>query len=153
MASSATTKGHARPSVRNLTHKYQRTMGVVFTGMGLASIVFPETALRLFLAEDAYKSILAKGGRTVIPAARIIFQCFGAQAALCGALILSSEFTATTFKTFGLAMIPYFLFDYWAWKHNFVSTLGAVGDGVGNIIFAGGSYLGYKALTRDGASA
>ncbi|KAJ3408347.1 hypothetical protein HDU80_006031 [Chytriomyces hyalinus] len=127
-------------------------MGVVFTGMGLASVLFPETALRLFLADDAYTSILAKGGKTVIPAARIIFQCFGSQAALCGTLILTSEFTAATFKTFGLAMIPYFLFDYWAWKHNFVSTLGAVGDGLGNIVFAGASYLGYKALTRDGAS-
>jgi hypothetical protein len=44
----------------------------------------------------------------------LILACFGAQAVLCGVVILSSRFTANTFLIFGLiGSIPFMIFNYY----------------------------------------
>ncbi len=46
--------------------------------------------------------------------ARFIMGCFGAQAVLTGTLMLTAQFTATTFLVFGLVgSIPFFVLNYW----------------------------------------
>jgi hypothetical protein len=45
---------------------------------------------------------------------RVLFACFGAQAVLCGTVIVFSRFTARTFLVFGLiGSLPFFLFDFY----------------------------------------
>ena len=123
--------------------RIQLVMGSVFTGMGLVTMLFPTTTAELSLR----KEFLGNDG--VTPAVKLIMQCFGSQASLCGLLILSSKFTAKTYRNFGLAMIPYFIFDYHFWRIGALSTFGAVGDAVGNIIFSACCYAGYSRLKNN----
>ena len=51
---------------------------------------------------------------TVTEQARFIMGCFGAQAVLCGAILLTARFTAMTFLVFGLVgSVPFFAFNIW----------------------------------------
>mmetsp|Transcript_9779 Transcript_9779/g.14137 ORF Transcript_9779/g.14137 Transcript_9779/m.14137 type:complete len:135 (-) Transcript_9779:2912-3316(-) len=122
------------------TRKIQMFMGVVFTGMGLATVAFPATVANLSFTN----AFLGKEG--VTPALQLVMQCFGSQASLCGLLILSSDFRIGTFRNFGLAMIPYFIFDYHFWKTGALTLFGASGDAVGNSIFSFCCYIGYNRL-------
>jgi hypothetical protein len=47
------------------------------------------------------------------------------------------------YKWFGFAIIPYFVFDYVYWQRNFLTTFGAVGDAMGNIVFTICCYVGF----------
>lgn len=111
-------------------------MGSVFTGMGLVTMLCPEQVTKLSFSKE-----LLKEGCT--PALKLAMQCFGSQASLCGLLILSSRFTKRTWRNFGLAMVPYFVFDAYFWKQGALTTFGAVGDAAGNVVFSLCCYLGY----------
>lgn len=113
----------------------QLVLGGVFSLMGLGTMLLPEPILKISLknAELAYS-----------PELSLVFRCFGAQATLCGLLLLSCRFTKTTYRNFGLAMIPFFFFDYWAWQANYITSLGAIGDAAGNVVFSVCCYLGWQ---------
>ena len=118
-------------------------MGSVFTGMGLLTMISPKVAAEMSLTKD----FLGKDG--VTPALKLVMQCFGSQASLCGLVILSSNFTARTYRNFGLAMIPYLMFDYHCWANNALTTFGALGDVAGNALFAACCAVGYKLLKDE----
>jgi hypothetical protein len=63
-------------------------------------------------------------------------------------LILSSEFTASIYQTFDVDMIPYFVFDYYFWRSGALTTFGAAGDAMSNIVFSVCCLLGYTKLFR-----
>lgn len=132
----------SRP-IKNLHHlKFiQRTMGSVFTGMGAVTMLFPKEVALLSFSKEFL------GDQGITAPLQLVMQCFGSQATLCGLLILSSEFTAQTYQTFGLAMIPYFVFDFYFWYKGSLTNFGAVGDAVGNAIFSFCCFLGYKQLS------
>ena len=113
----------------------QLVLGGVFSLMGLGTMLFPSPLLKLSLnnAEVADS-----------PELNLVFRCFGAQATLCGLLLLSCRFTKTTYRNFGLAMIPFYVFDYLAWRANFLTPLGAIGDALGNTVFSVCCYLGWQ---------
>lgn len=117
-------------------------MGVLYGSMGLATMLFPSQIMELSLDKD----FLGKDG--VTPAIKLITQCFGSQAAVCGLLIISSEFKRETYRNFGLAMIPYIIFDIQFWKKGALSTFGAAGDGAGNIAFIICCWLGYSQFDK-----
>lgn len=123
-----------------MDRKAQLIMGSVFTGMGVATMLFPKTAAEMSFKKD----FLGKEG--VTPSLKLTMQCFGSQASLCGLVILSSKFDADTFKYFGLAMIPCFIFDFHFWHTGALTTIGAVGDALGNIIFSTCCFVGFNAL-------
>jgi hypothetical protein len=89
-------------------------MGVTFTAMGLGTMMFPVSGLGLFIDPSIHAYCFT--GNEVNPVAKLLWQCFGAQATLCGVLILSCKFTKKTFRNFGLAIIPFFAFDYLAYR-------------------------------------
>eukprot|EP01113_Clastostelium_recurvatum_P031943 TRINITY_DN4045_c0_g1_i1.p1 TRINITY_DN4045_c0_g1~~TRINITY_DN4045_c0_g1_i1.p1 ORF type:complete len:164 (+),score=20.04 TRINITY_DN4045_c0_g1_i1:50-493(+) len=121
----------------------QFVMGTLFTGMGLAVIALPDLTLRLSVPHEfLYRGVIEGGG---IPASTVLMaQCFGAQASLAGLLILSSKFTASTYRVFGLAMAPFFAFDVWGYAAGRLTAFGALGDGFGNLVFSVCCYLGWR---------
>jgi hypothetical protein len=121
----------------------QFTMGTVFSGMGLATMLFPVQIANLSLT----KEFLGRDG--VTPALKLVMQCFGAQASLCGMLIYNTKWTACSYKYFGLSILPFLAFDYHFWKNGALTQFGAIGDAVGNLIFLYGSYLGHYYLKDD----
>lgn len=74
----------------------------------------------------------------------LFMACFGAQACLAGLFAATSIFTRTTFLIFGIALLPFFLFDYWFTRVDPVfNSLGAI-DLLGNIIMLGLCFWGWK---------
>lgn len=70
--------------------------------------------------------------------------CFGAQAILAGLFAAFSRFTKATFLAYGLALLPFFVFDYWFFAVRPVLTLVGMLDGVGNLIMLGLCVLGWR---------
>jgi len=131
----------------NKARRIQFTMGTVFTGMGLLTMLFPSQVVRYSFTKE-FLSMPDKDAANS-PALLLSIQCFGSQASLCGLLILSSQFNKQTFLNFGLAMIPYFIFDYYYWQQHALTNFGAIADGIGNIVFGVCCYLGYQYLDSD----
>ncbi len=126
-----------------MSRRYQLWMGAVFTGMGVATLLFPTTVFQ-YCIHPQHHVDLFKSANQVQPIAQLVLQCFGSQATLCGIVILSSKFDKTTFKIFGLSMIPFFIFDAMAYQQGFLTVLGAVGDAIGNVLFSVCCYKGYS---------
>jgi hypothetical protein len=82
----------------------------------------------------------------------LLMRCFGAQALTTGLLLSTSEMSAKSFTSFGLAMIPYLGFNAWflvgPGRGMFTGFLWL--DFVGNVVFLGGSIFAAKLLTDDG---
>ncbi|KAJ2991530.1 hypothetical protein HDV02_003745 [Globomyces sp. JEL0801] len=151
---SATEKKGTEPKIdahksKNLAN-IQRVLGMTFGCMGLVCVMFPETTLRLSLSNSCFREIVipdAQTGQLVIArSASLMMRCFGSQATLCGTLLLSANLSKFTFKVFGLSMIPFFVFDLVAWQLDLISSFGAVGDALGNIVFTICCWKGYHLL-------
>jgi hypothetical protein len=119
----------------------QVIMGGVFSLMGIGTMLFADKIIPLGF--QGYNTQMHS------PQLSITFRCFGAQATLCGLLLLSQKMTKNTFRTWGLAMLPFFVFDYVAWEKGMITNLGAIGDALGNVVFVTCSYIGYKRAEED----
>jgi len=82
----------------------QRLIALPFLILGAWCLLFPGMVERLTLNPE-YVSGSA--------AAKLLIGCFGAQAVLSGLFVAFSRFTRTTFLVYGLALIPFFWFNYW----------------------------------------
>jgi hypothetical protein len=120
----------------------QMLLGTVFTGMGLATMLFPVQITELSFT----KEFLGSDGVTA--PLKLAIQCFGSQATLCGVLILSCKFTSETFRNLGIAIIPDFLFDYNFWRVGALTSFGAAGDAAGNVIFSYCCLMGYLTTSK-----
>jgi hypothetical protein len=79
----------------------QNVLGFIFFALGGWVLLFPSQVEALVLNPD-----YAIGTQT----SQVLFGCFGAQAVLCGIVILASRFTARTFLILGLVgSIPFLL--------------------------------------------
>jgi hypothetical protein len=126
-----------------------RVMGAVWLGMGAATMLFPGPVLRMSFQRQALPSN-AEGAEEQ-PAVDLLCRCFGAQAVMCGILLLTAKMDATAYKIWGVALLPFFAFDYLAWRKGLLTDLGALGDLGGNIVFLVCSVAG--AAAAGGAAA
>ena len=104
----------------------QRIQGALFLAMGGACVVFPAPVLALSLGSEL------SGARVV----RFVFQCFGAQACLAGALLCASTLDRAGHLMWAAAISPVVVFDALCISKGFLSPLGAAGDFVGNAVLA-----------------
>ncbi|KAI9010202.1 hypothetical protein DFJ74DRAFT_645947 [Hyaloraphidium curvatum] len=122
----------------------QRVLGTVFLGMGLGTMFAPQdTLIPLCFKPD----FLGPAGAS--PPLKLVMQCFGSQASLVGLLLLTTKMTKTSYKAFGIAMIPYIVFDYMFWRRGALTNFGAAGDFAGNLIFITCCYLGYQEAEEE----
>lgn len=70
--------------------------------------------------------------------------CFGAQALLSGLFAAFSRFSSLTFLVYGIALLPFFAFNYYFTFHDPVFTSIGLLDAVGNIIMLALCYVGWK---------
>lgn len=115
----------------------QVLLGCTFTAMGLGTMLFPHQLLRLSLTSLQSENV------PISPDLSFVFRCFGAQATLCGAILLSCTFSKELYRNFGLAIAPFFAFDALAWHLGYLTPFGAIGDAVGNCVFTACSVWGY----------
>ena len=122
---------------------FQSVMGGAFTMMGVTTMLFPRQILELSFNKRFLSDLSPTKSETLLTS------CFGAQASLCGMLILSSTFTKKTYKYFGIAILPFFVFDYYFWQIEALTTFGAVGDLAGNVLFSLCCYFGYQEAKNE----
>jgi hypothetical protein len=117
---------------------YQQSLAIVWTGMGLATMLCPKLVIDLCLEPKT----LPKEEGSENKSLRLAISCFGAQATVVGGILFITRFDKRAYALFGLGMLPFFVFDYLAWKYGYINTLGALGDLAGNVVFLGCSFKG-----------
>ncbi|WP_321323341.1 hypothetical protein [uncultured Parasphingorhabdus sp.] len=73
-----------------------------------------------------------------------VVACFGAQALLSGLFAAFSRFSSLTFLVYGIALVPFFGFNYYFTFHDPVFTSMGLLDAVGNVIMLALCYVGWK---------
>lgn len=82
----------------------QRLIAVPFLVLGTWCLLWPEMVERLAVRPEHYHGSQATS---------LFIGCFGAQAVLSGLFATFSRFTKTTFLVYGVALLPFFWFNYW----------------------------------------
>jgi len=82
----------------------QRLIAAPFLVLGAWCLFLPRMVERLSFQPDYYH-----GSDTTA----LLIGCFGAQAVLSGLFAAFSRFTKTTFLVYGVALLPFFWFNYW----------------------------------------
>jgi len=116
----------------------QKTIAFVWTAMGLGTMLYPKLVLDTFIN----KAILPKEEGSDNKSVQLAISCFGAQAVVVGGLLSITQLDKRGYALFGIGMIPFFFFDYLAYKYNYITSLGALGDLFGNIVFITCSFQG-----------
>ncbi len=118
--------------------RIQYFIALVFFILGGWAALFPQHVIdTVFLPE--YRS----GGR-ILP---FMMACFGAQALLAGLFAAFARFTATTFLVYGIALLPFFGFNYYFTFYDPVFTSMGLIDALGNIIMLALCYAGWRQST------
>ena len=84
--------------------RWQMLIAFVFLSLGGWCLVAPTSVVELTVRPDYQNDLRLTA---------ITLGAFGAQAMLVGLVTLTSRFTARTFLALGLAMLPFFIFDWW----------------------------------------
>ncbi|HEY6817170.1 MAG TPA: hypothetical protein VI168_16655 [Croceibacterium sp.] len=82
----------------------QRLIAAPFLVLGAWCLLAPGSVERLGVRPEYYH-----GSTTTA----LLIGCFGAQAMLSGLFAAFSRFTRTTFLVYGIALLPFFWFNYW----------------------------------------
>ena len=82
----------------------QRLIAAPFLVLGAWCVLAPGMVERLGVRPEYYH-----GDTTTA----LLIGCFGAQAVLSGLFAACSRFTRTTFLVYGIALLPFFWFNYW----------------------------------------
>ena len=113
----------------------QYLIGAVFAILGGWALLAPASVIELAVRPE-YRS-----DDFLAPFA---MACFGAQACLFALVAFTAIFTRRTFAAYGVALIPFLIFNYWFYFR--VPLLTEVGllDLVGNLVMLGLCYHGWR---------
>ena len=116
--------------------RIQHLLASVFFILGGWCVISPASVMALTIRPDY---------RTEHPLVLIALGAFGAQAMIAGVFAAFSRFTRTTFLAYGIALLPFFVFDYWFYVVKPVFTVVGLLDAVGNVAMLGLCVLGWRA--------
>jgi len=119
--------------------RIQRLIAAVFLVLGGWCVVAPGMVADLCLT-PAYRAPDA-------PVVPILIGCFGAQAVLAGLFAWFSRFTRTTFLVYGIAVLPFFVFNVWFYAVVPVFSAFMLLDAAGNAIMLSLCVLGWRRTT------
>ena len=113
----------------------QRLIGLVFLALGGWALLAPRSVIALTIRpeyqSDDFLAVFAVA-------------CFGAQACLFALVAFTAVFTRRTFAAYGLALLPFFVFNWWFYFR--VPLLNEFGmlDFVGNLVMLGLCWHGWR---------
>ena len=119
--------------------RIQFFIALVFFVLGGWATFFPQHVI-----DSVFLPQYREGGRILTFA----IACFGAQALLSGLFAAFARFTATTFLVYGIALLPFFGFNYYFTFHDPVFTSMGLIDALGNIIMLALCYVGWHRLKQ-----
>jgi hypothetical protein len=117
--------------------RWQLLIAAIFVGLGGWCLVAPMSVVDLTVRPEV---------RNDLPLTAITIGAFGAQAMLVGLVAATSRFTATTFLALGLAMLPFFVFDWWYYAVRPMFNELILLDVFGNIAMLGACARGWWLL-------
>ena len=113
----------------------QWLIAAVFFVLGGWALLAPQNVIDLtFLPQ--YRT-----GTDILPFA---VACFGAQAMISGLFAAFSRFTRTTFLAYGVALLPFFVFNWWFTFVDPVFTKVGLLDAVGNVVMLALCVIGWR---------
>lgn len=123
----------------------QVVLASIFLLLGGWALLFPGVVEHLALRPEHYMGTAAS---------RLFIACFGAQAILCGTVILTCRFTASTFLVFGcVGSIPFFCFNFYFLFVNPMFTDWMWLDFVGNVGILACGIAGWRLKRREASAA
>ena len=113
----------------------QYLIGTVFLILGAWALLAPGSVIELAVRPDY---------RSEDYLARFALACFGAQACLFALVAFTARFTKLTFAAYGVALLPFFAFNYWFYFR--VPLLTEIGllDFVGNLVMLALCWHGWR---------
>ncbi len=109
-------------------------MSVRHIQYAIAAVFFILGGWCLFAPQHVIDTVVTSAYHSTDRLAVLTMACFGAQACLGGLFAATTQFTRTTFLFFGLALLPFFLFDYWFTRVEPVFNRIGMLDLLGNIV-------------------
>ena len=118
----------------------QWLLAAVFFVLGGWCLVSPSSVMALTIRPEY---------RSEAPIVTILVGAFGAQAMIAGLFAAFSNFTRATFLAYAIALLPFFVFDYWFFAVTPVFTPLGMLDAVGNVIMLGLCWMGWRSRERE----
>lgn len=113
----------------------QYLLASVFFVLGGWCLLSPASVLALAIRPE-YQS-----DAPIVP---VLMGAFGAQALIAGLFAAFSVFTRRTFLAYGLALLPFFVFDYYFYAVDPMLTVVGLLDAVGNVVMLILCWLGWR---------
>jgi predicted membrane channel-forming protein YqfA (hemolysin III family) len=121
---------------RNVTTRHlQYALAAVFFVLGGWCVVAPENVIALGV-RPAYRS-----DAPIVP---LLVACFGSQALISGLFAATSRFSRTTFLVYGIALLPFFVFDAYFYAVKPILTEVGLVDFIGNLVMVVACWFGWK---------
>jgi hypothetical protein len=105
--------------------RIQWAIAAVFFILGGWALLAPGSVIELTLLPEY---------RSGTPILAFAVACFGAQAMISGLFAAFSRFTRATFLAYGIALLPFFVFNWWFTFVDPVFTWVGLLDAVGNVV-------------------
>ena len=115
--------------------RIQWAIAAVFYILGGWALLAPRSVIKLTLLPQY------RVGTPILPFA---IACFGAQAMIAGLFAAFARFTKATFLAFGIALLPFFVFDIWFTLVDPVFTPLGLLDAVGHVIMLALCVIGWR---------
>lgn len=122
--------------------RWQSLIAVVFIGLGGWCLLAPASIVELTVRPE---------NRNALPLTLVTIGAFGAQAMLVGLVTATATFTTRTFLALGLALLPFFLFDWWFYSIRPLFNGLILLDVAGNLAMLAACARGYWLLSDKDA--
>lgn len=122
----------------------QRLIAAVFLILGGWCLVSPSSVMALTVRPEF---------QSFEPVTMLTLAAFGSQAVLAGLFAAFSRFTRTTFAVYAIALLPYFVFNYWFYAVTPMFNELMLLDAAGNVIMLALCMRGWWILRSEGAAA
>jgi hypothetical protein len=126
-------------------------MSVRTTQWWLASVFFVLGGWCLILPASVLELTITPTYRSDAPIVLVLIGAFGAQALIAGMFAAFARFEHRTFLAYGIGLLPFFVFDYWAYAVVPMLTIIGLLDVVGNLVMLGLCLIGYRAAQANPA--
>jgi len=117
----------------------QRLIAAVFLILGGWCLLSPSSVIELAIRPEFQSDDFL---------ATFAMACFGGQACLFGLVALTARFTKLTFAAYGIALLPFFVFNWYFYFEVPVLTEIGLVDFVGNITMLALCWHGWRVAER-----
>lgn len=117
--------------------RLQRLIGAVFLGLGGWCLIAPGSVIALTIRPEHQSDSLL---------ALVTMGAFGAQACIAGLFAMTARFTAATFLAYAVALLPFFVFDWWFYAVEPLFNALILLDVAGNAVMLGLCLYGWRLL-------